>query len=303
MRHVLVLGCALALSACSSGGGGGLASITTDTSGIGSVSFQNYTDTTDYIAEAKGFELSYSYNSDGDLSLGGSKYFKDGRVIVDNNDLRLVAGNTDLTIDVTQNRIDTSSVDMYEYTVDVSTQTSNDETVYGFDASADFSNEFGDFGIWDDDNGLGNTGYGGVVVHGDFTTAEQIPTSGSGSYTGYFGGIYYDPSFSTEYDITYTTGDFSATVNFGTRAVSFELDNTIGDEGDNVSMLDFSKSFTAGSNWANGMNVSAATGTNNGFKGNVGMYLLGPNAEEVAGTFDLRGTGTDYYIGGFWGGQ
>lgn len=56
------------------------------------------------------------------------------------------------------------------------TATSNDEFFVEFDADDTFDEEYGQFGIWEDDNGI--VGNAGVVVYGDFSSSEQIPTYG-----------------------------------------------------------------------------------------------------------------------------
>ena len=311
-----ILVCSVA--ACGGGGGGGSVSSGGSSGGsdgstppaIGAVDFVRFNQT-DATIEGKGFSFNYTENADEFIATAATaESFDNGRVVLDYNALgalltaRFKNNDVDYIFDYESETYDYTYVDAVLGSVDPVTATSNDEMFVEFDANDTYEEEYGEFGVWDDDNGT--TGNAGVVVYGDFSSADQIPDAGTATYSGFHGGVYTDGSAST----ILTTGDFDASVNFATRAVTASLSNTRGENDANfytdLSVLDFSGTFTGADDWHNGFSVTSSTGTNGVLSGTTKFYFMGPNAEELAGHFEMRNAGnnsTEIYAGGFWGGQ
>ena len=335
MRQILILLLTLPLLACG-GGGGGSSIASTDGSGgssgdsggssgdsggssgdstppsIGPIDFVRFNQT-DATIEAKGLRFDFSVNGNGYVSaITNAEDFTDGRVVADYNALgnlvsaRVKNDDVDYIFDYESEIFSFTYVDAALASVDPVTATSNDEFLAVFDADGTYDRQYSEFGIWEDNNGSTTGNVGGVVVYGDFSTADQIPDSGTATYSGYHGGVYTDGSTGT----ILTTGDFDASVNFASRSVTAALSNTIGENSDftysNLSVLDFGGTFTANSDWHNGFLISSTTGNNDVLTGTTKFYFMGPNAEEIAGDFIMRNAGnnsTEIYAGGFWGGR
>ena len=151
------------------------------------------------------------------------------------------------------------------------------------------------FGTWVTGAGTGSGTVGNYSV-GVVSTGLEIPTTGSGTYTGSTGGRYSD-ALGNDY---FTSSDFSAAANFATRSVSLTSSSTATTRDllavSTDANLDFTgtMTYTAATN-----NLSGTINTTGGSTGNVTGQFYGPAAEELGGTFSVDPVGVNAYIGAF----
>jgi len=154
------------------------------------------------------------------------------------------------------------------------------------------------FGIWETGRGTGS-GTAGAVSVGSATLGANIPTSGTATYAGHFGGASSDAN---GVDVI-TTGSASVAADFANRSLAF---STSGSK--YVSPVASSPSWISKStlDMTGTLTYSSAT---NSFSGSVSDNFIGsgtatgkfygPNAEEIGGVFSLTGAGTRVHAGGF----
>lgn len=159
------------------------------------------------------------------------------------------------------------------------------------------------FGVWGTGLVRGQSGKFGAMSVGSKTSASSVPTTGSVTYRGYAGGIY------TEGAISRYAADATFNVNFGSRTVAFSTSNqTLTDiltgvtSATSILRITGTMSYVAGSTkfsgdlTANGLtSLRPLSGTGSG-------TFYGPTANELGGTFFLRGS-TTTLVGGFGGKQ
>jgi hypothetical protein len=159
------------------------------------------------------------------------------------------------------------------------------------------------FGVWGTGLVTGQSGKFGAISVGAKTNASAVPTTGSVTYRGYAGGIYTDGA-------TYRyAADATFDVNFGSRSVAFStrnqtLTSVLTGVTSATGMLQMSGVMTYGAGatkfsgnlTANGLtSLLTLSGTGSG-------TFYGPTANELGGTFFLRGP-TTTLVGGFGGKQ
>ena len=159
------------------------------------------------------------------------------------------------------------------------------------------------FGVWGTGLVTGQSGKFGAISVGAKTNASAVPTTGSVTYRGYAGGIYTDGA-------TYRyAADATFDVNFGSRSVAFStrnqtLTSVLTGVTSATGMLQMSGIMTYGAGstkfsgnlTANGLtSLLTLSGTGSG-------TFYGPTANELGGTFFLRGP-TTTLVGGFGGKQ
>ena len=311
------------LAACGGGGGGGGGGLA---SGVASspINFTRF-DYTDFTAASKGIYTSVNYSSNGTVtSVGQIQSHTSGRVSVDYNALGDVTGlsvNSPQfreTFRITDNTpiVEVPFVDAVVVADDADTARRN-EYIALFDYNNDLDEQYGSFGYWEDDNG--STGALGIEVFGDFSNANQIPTTGTATYFGYHGGGYTDGQDNT----IVTTGSFRSDVDFATRTFAAGFTNTIGFNADtgsyqNLSQLDFaytalivpddydlSRGITSNMDYRN-FRPFVENGADNGLSGQATHFFMGPNAEEMSGYFYFTNDSSnnfELYSGGFTGKQ
>jgi len=158
------------------------------------------------------------------------------------------------------------------------------------------------FGIWETGRGTGSGTAGGISV-GAATDGSSIPTSGTATYSGYFGGALVD----YDGDDFITRGRVSLGADFTNRTLTFATTST-----DYLSPVATTPTWRSDSS----LNISNVAGTKlswsaatNSFTGNVvdGNSLsgtvtgkfYGPAAEEVGGIYNISGSGLNRHAGAF----
>jgi hypothetical protein len=147
------------------------------------------------------------------------------------------------------------------------------------------------FGVWKTGIGTGSGSMGAFSV-GSPTATTAIPTTATATFTGTAGGFVVNKAG----DGASFSADATLDANFAKRTVGFTTANSTLFNGAARPGLDMNGSMTyaAGSNSMSG-NVSAQ----NGMSGDMQGQFYGPAAQEVGGTFALKGTGTATMGGGF----
>ena len=159
------------------------------------------------------------------------------------------------------------------------------------------------FGAWLTGSGTGS-GLGGAISAGAATPGSSIPVTGTANYSGAAGGLYVDPA-----GVTYLARSASAlSTNFATNSVSFSTSGSTaastatGAALANPSILNIGGNLTysGGSNDFSGP-VSSLTvsGLNPTLAGSARGQFYGPAANEIGGTFALKGVGAEGYVGAF----
>lgn len=159
------------------------------------------------------------------------------------------------------------------------------------------------FGVWGTGLVNGGTGKFGAMSVGSRTAAPSVPTAGTASYRGYAGGIYTDGA-TWRY-----AADATFDVNFGTRNIAISTTNqtltsvlTNVTSGTNMLRLTGTMTYAAGGTTFSG-NLSANGQTSLlPLSGTGSGTFYGPSANEIGGTFFLRGS-TTTLVGGFGGKQ
>tara|TARA_B100000287_G_scaffold16706_1_gene16783 strand:- start:1473 stop:2411 length:939 start_codon:yes stop_codon:yes gene_type:complete len=174
---------------------------------------------------------------------------------------------------------------------------SNDLTKIGFASDpAIMNHNYNTFGIWA--NGI-NTGSGrfGAISVGVRTNPASIPSSASANFYGGLGGIAVDELG----EWWLAAADLRVLVDFGRRTLDFYSSNTILSE-DGVSFLRYigldlrgRLSYNSGSSSFDG-NLFI---TNTNIRGPAKGRFYGPNADELGGVFDLKGSGLSRFTGSF----
>lgn len=177
--------------------------------------------------------------------------------------------------------------------------TGSDQGIYGDPYVLGFN--YQTFGVWGTGLVTGGTGKFGAMSVGAKTSTTAVPTSGSVTYRGYAGGIYTDGA------VYRYAADATFNVNFANRTVGIATTNqTLTSVNTNVTtvtgMLQLSgtMSYAAGSSSFSG-NLSANGQTSLlPLSGTGSGTFYGPSANEIGGTFFLRGQ-TTTLVGGFGG--
>lgn len=159
------------------------------------------------------------------------------------------------------------------------------------------------FGVWGTGLVAGATGRYGAMSVGNRTNAESVPTVGNVTYRGVAGGIYTDGA-----QFRYAA-DAIFVVNFANRVIDFSTRNqTLTSILTNVTTPVGILSINGRMNYSPGSVVFSGPLTANGqtsllsMSGTGSGTFYGPNANEIGGTFFLRGPSTTL-IGGFGGKQ
>jgi hypothetical protein len=143
----------------------------------------------------------------------------------------------------------------------------------------------------------------GAASVGTLTTGSAIPTSGTGNFTGNFGGMYVT-SAGTHY---FAAADMTANVNFATRSIAFATTNS--GIGQYVNSTFTSKSglnmtgtltYSAATNQFSGATTTAGGGGVGVLTGTTTGKFYGPTATEIGGTLAVR-NGLEALAGGFGG--
>lgn len=155
---------------------------------------------------------------------------------------------------------------------------------------------FQTYGVWE--TGLGSgSGSAGAITVGSATPNGGVPVFGTAKFSGSAGGVYVDAAGNNYFAASGLTVD----ANFGNRSLSLATSGTQKIDAatavtSSASNLDMSGTLTyaSGSSAFNGQ-VTTASGLTGSAVGN----FYGPNAQELGGTFGVKGAGVEGYIGGF----
>lgn len=164
------------------------------------------------------------------------------------------------------------------------------------DSSVDWN--YQTFGMWETGRGTGSGTAGGISV-GAATIGAGIPTSGSATYTGYFGGATSD----YDGDDFLTQGTVSVNADFANRSLAYSTSAS-----KYISPVTNTPSWTNDSQFNMSGKLTYSSGTNS-FSGSVtdgksmsgtatGKFY-GPSAEELGGVYYLTGTGLKMHAGAF----
>jgi len=303
-----VLGAILLLSGCGGGGGGGSSAAVTQTT---------FTDWSSIVkptqVNLEGIATDISYVTDAGVTKIAS--------ITDHGYYNSATANVTYRADSTISKL---NFDTYNGAVTFDEDATTDTigniniqgagVVYGYDAAGskfiisadplDSANNWNyqTYGIWETGRGTGS-GTAGAVSVGSVTLGSSIPTSGSATYTGHFGGAASDVN-----GVDWlTTGDASVGVNFATRSLDFATTNS--KYTSPVASSSPSWASASSLNMTGTLTYSDATNHFNGTvtdgyagSGAVNGKFYGPNAEEIGGVFSL-GTypSTRFHAGAFGG--
>ncbi len=163
------------------------------------------------------------------------------------------------------------------------------------------------YGVWITGRGSGS-GTAGAASVGAATVGSNIPTIGSGTFTGSTAGLYVNP----QGNYFVTTSYMSANVSFTNRTVNFSTTDTMaaspasaaaGSFGTLVPGLNLTGtlSYASGSNRISGAVSTASSFNGSPMTGTATGNFYGPNANEIGGTFSVTGTGMETFVGAFGG--
>ncbi len=295
LKLLLASSVVLTLSGCGGGGSSSLSQITfTDWNSITKPSQVNL----------EGISTDISYSTDA----GITKITSVTNHGVDSTATANIDYRTDNTISKIQFTTNNGTVTFDENGTDTIGDSGN--VVYGYDAAgtkfviaSDPLNvgnnwNYQTFGIWETGRGTGS-GTAGAVSVGAATAGSSIPTSGTATYSGHFGGASSDAN---GVDVI-TTGSASVLADFANRSLAFSTTGSkyVSPVASTPSWINKSSLDMTGT-----LTYSAAT---NSFSGAVSDSFIGsgtatgkfygPNAEEIGGVFSLTGAGTLVHAGGF----
>ncbi|WP_163268072.1 transferrin-binding protein-like solute binding protein [Chelativorans alearense] len=156
--------------------------------------------------------------------------------------------------------------------------------------------EYQTYGTWFERDFVVSEANIGAASIGSDTPVANIPSSGKATFKGTAGGEYIDYDESNIPEWHYMTSEATLNADFARRSVDFKTDDTKSLGGVAKDHLDLTGTMTysAGSNEMSG-NVRTA----NGMTGKIDGRFYGPGAQEVGGTFAVKGDGIERYYGGY----
>ena len=311
MKRILWLTPVAILIGCGGGGGGGGSGSGGTSSAIQTVPFTSWSDirpNTEIVAPAISTETSYTENLAGTITSVGTftsysgvefreTFGADGSV----NKASFTTGDNDrLIFDTAQGAIfapiaggfatATVNADLSALAIAV------EPVPQGWNYQT--------FGVWSRDPSGSNPGRVGAISTGSFTATNNVPSTGTATFTGASAGLYSAPDGSTGGIVA---ANMAMVVDFSSRVAGFATAGTTisRDGGQNFaafSALDLTGSLqvVSGQNLMSGT-VSTTAGSPVNLSGNINGKFYGPNAQEVGGTFGLKGNGVEAYVGGFGG--
>ena len=154
------------------------------------------------------------------------------------------------------------------------------------------------FGVWA--TGTMSTGTLGALSAGAPTPVPALPVTGTSTYNGMATGYYVDAGSGGQ--LKATSASMTAVADFGARTVAFSTSGTsVSTSGGSLTPnagLDISGklAFGAGNQFS-----GTVTTVNAQLNGSATGRFYGPAAEELGGTYNLKGTGVSAMLGGFGG--
>jgi len=309
-RTMFALGCCILLVGCGGGGGGGSGGGGGGGS-IQTVPFTSWSDlrpNTEIVAPAISTEVTYTENLAGTItsvgnftSWGGIEFREtfgaDGSVVK----ASLTTGDGDLLVfDASRGAVFTPIFGGFA----TYAQNAND-TAYAIAIEPIPQGwNYQTFGVWSRDPVQGNPGRAGAISTGSFTSVNSIPSTGTATFTGVSSGVYVSPG---GFEASLVVADMAMVVDFSSRSAGFSTGNTIisrdgGQSFNTFTALDLvgNLQVLSGQNLMSGTVSTSATSPVN-LSGDIHGKFYGPNAQEVGGTFGLKGSGVENYVGGFGG--
>jgi len=218
-------------------------------------------------------------------------YDKDGKIIK----ITLAKGGTDLSWDIAKG----DEIDAEEEFIFVSNKEDTKNALFSNPSDPNEQFYYQTYGVWMTEETSGSGKFGAISM-GNRTRVDDLQKlTGKASFTGSSTGIYINGS-----DQYLATSSVDVDVDFSKRELDF---NTYGTSTINLAHLDTD---VPQNNSDLDMAGQLKYTTHNEFTGPViasgGMtgsstgHFYGPNAEEVGGVFDLKGTG-ETYIGAYGG--
>lgn len=160
--------------------------------------------------------------------------------------------------------------------------------------------DYQSFGVWE--TGLdSNEGNYGAVSLGAPTAGTAIPGSGTATFTGKLAGSYVNAS-GVGHSVL---ADLTVLADWNTTSLSLSTSNTrtstngttfVPSDGLNLSG---NLQYAAGTNGFTGTLTTGTTPSGTVLSGDSAGKFYGPNAEELGGTFFLRGSGVETYSGAY----
>ena len=298
IKSLLGLSVVLTLSGCGGGGGGSSSSLT-------QITFSDWNSITKPSqVNLEGISTDASYSTDA----GITKVTSVTNHGVDSTATASVDYRTDNTISKISFATNNGTVTFNENGTDTIGDTGN--IVYGYDAAGTkfviasdplYSGNnwnYQTFGIWETGRGTGS-GTAGAISVGAATAGSSIPTSGSATYSGDFGGA----AVLANGADWITTGTATAVADFANRSLAFSTTNS-----KYLVPIASSPSWTPQSSKNMSGTLTYSAGTNSfsgsvtdvsGVSGTATGKFYGPNAEELGGVFSLAGSGTQVHSGAF----
>lgn len=157
--------------------------------------------------------------------------------------------------------------------------------------------EYQTFGAWGAYAGGPQPSTASAVSLGSATPVTGMPATGTGNFSGFASGLYYQGAGGY-----FTTANMNAGVDFAARTVAFSTSNTVATGSVTGAVVSTpSLNMTGYGNYSAGTSKFAGTvSTANGMIGSITGQFYGPNANEIGGTYYATGS-QGYAVGGFGG--
>jgi hypothetical protein len=152
-------------------------------------------------------------------------------------------------------------------------------------------------GFWEyDTSAAATSGVGGAYAAGIETRANDLPTTGTASYTGGMIGRYADGTSAWA-----VAASAASTANFAAHSVSLTTSNSFrAPMGGGTAIADNSLNLTGVLFYPAGINqLSGTLTTGGGMTGAASAKFFGPGAKELGGTFFVTNGGTQQMVGAF----
>jgi hypothetical protein len=296
MKLLCALALAIVLSACGGGGGGGSSS----TPGNVTTSYLGFSGQSAWTSNGSGTVTSVGTFDQG---TSGATYTEtvNSSNIIQSSSFTSSAGTTvsfnvangDTIANITSGTL--NGLGIVSYNADLA-------NVMITARAATNGWDYQSYGVWM--SGYNSSaGTVGAASVGTLTLGSAIPTSGTGNFTGNFGGMYVTAA-GTHY---FAAADMAANVNFATRSIAFATTNS--GIGQYVNSTFTSKSglnmtgtltYSAATNQFSGTTTTAGGGGVGVLTGTTTGKFYGPTATEIGGTLAVR-NGLEALAGGFGG--
>ena len=283
------------LAACGVGGGGGGSSSSANTGFTSWSESVGSTVTVDGVAQT----ASYTSNSSGDVTSHAiSDEQTTAQAKITTNDAGTITSLTLSTPEQDSVKFNTSNAQSAGIHGITAAESNDGRNMVVAANPLDLGWDYQSFGVWLTGYGTG-AGTVGVASIGAATPAAAIPASGSATYTGYASGVYVD-SIGQSF---LALANMTANADFAARNVQFATSNTeVGNLNTSTTMSKPDLNLSGTLSYAQGQNkIAGNIQSVGGLSGKAAGQFYGPKAEEIGGTFLVRGAGNAGYMGAFGG--